>query len=74
VQNTYRRTVRLLKQASSIQIVKLNTSMADNRFGGVILQPSGIGNVDTRITVELEKQARSNKNFYPSAAHAVRPK
>ena len=71
VQNTYRRIARLLKQVSSIQCVKLNTSMADNRFGGVILKPSRIGSVDTRITVELERQARSNKNFYTSATPAV---
>jgi len=45
----YRRIARLLKQVSSIQFVKLNTSMADNRFGGVVLKPSWIGSVDTRI-------------------------
>jgi len=45
----YRRIARLLKQVSSIQFVKLNTSMADNRFGGVVLKPSRIGSVDTRI-------------------------
>jgi len=71
----YRRIARLLKQVSSIQFVKLNTSlsyyyystphspdsMVDNRFGGVALKLSRIGSVDTRI--ELEMQARSNKNL-----------
>jgi len=45
----YRRIARLLKQISSIQFVKLNTSMADDRFGGIVLKPSRIGSVDTRI-------------------------
>jgi len=45
----YRRIARLLKQVSSIQFVKLNTSMAGNRFGGAVLKPSRIGSVDTRI-------------------------
>ena len=45
----YRRMARLLKKVSSIQFVKLNTNMADNRFGGVVLKRSRIGNVDTRI-------------------------
>jgi len=65
----YRRIARLLKQVSSIQFVKLNNSMTDNRFGRVVLKPSRIRSVDTRI--ELERQARSNKNFYTSAAPAV---
>jgi len=45
----YRRIPRLLKQVSSIQFVKLNASIVDNRFGGVVLKPSRIGCVDTRI-------------------------
>ena len=45
----YRRIARLLKQVSSVQFVKLNTSMADKIFGGVVLKPSKIGSVDTRI-------------------------
>jgi len=45
----YRRMARLLKKVSSIQFVKLNTNMADTRFGGVVLKRSRIGNVDTRI-------------------------
>jgi len=45
----YRRTAKPLKQVSSIQFVKLNASMADNRFGGVVLKPSRIGSVDIRI-------------------------
>ena len=69
----YRRIARVLKQVSSIQFVKLNTSMADNRFGGVVLKPSRIGSVDTRIqwSVELERQDRSNKNFYAPATPEV---
>jgi len=39
----YRRISRLLKQVSSVQFVKLNAGMADNRFGGVVLKPSRIG-------------------------------
>jgi len=43
--------------------------MADSRFGGVVLKPRTIGSVDTsQVTVELKRQALSNKNLYPSAA------
>jgi len=44
----YRRIARLLKKVSSIQFVKLNTGMVDNRFGGVVLKPNRTGSVDTR--------------------------
>jgi len=43
--------------------------MVDNRFGGLALKLRRIGSVDTRK--ELEKQVRSNKNVYPSAASPV---
>ena len=59
----YRRIVRLLKQVSSIQFVKLNTSMEDNRFGGVFLKQSRIGSVDTRIQLSWKGRLGRIKIF-----------